>query len=114
MSLSALIFVRLETHVPVRHVYNRRKEDVKQEGREHAPLAKALIHSESPKTHSVVESHACLHTILEMTNDQDHFLWHAKTCEYFLEEGSVNGVIRFGNVDKAYIQQSSFLPRQHL
>ena len=34
--------------------------------------------------------------------------------EYCPEEGSINGVIRFGKVDKAYIQRKSFLPRQLL
>ena len=33
------VFVHLETLAG--HVYNRRKDDVEQEGREHAPLAKA-------------------------------------------------------------------------
>ena len=35
------VFVRLETRGG--HVYNRREEDVEQERREHAPLAKALF-----------------------------------------------------------------------
>ena len=43
-------------------------------------------------------------------NDRDHVLWHAKTGEYCSEEGSVNGVIRFGKVDRAYIEWSSFVP----
>ena len=41
-------------------------------------------------------------------------MWHAKTGEYCLEEGSINGVVRFGKVDKAYIERNSFLPRQLL
>ena len=44
--------------------------------------------------------------IVELTNDRDHFLWHAKTGEYCPEEGSINGVVRFGKVDKAYIREN--------
>ena len=106
-------FVRLETrggHV----VYNRREKDVEQDGREHAPLTKALFHSKPPRAHPVVEPHACSHAIVELTNDRNHVLWHAKTGEYCSEEGSINGVVRFSKVDKAYIQRNSFLPRQLL
>ena len=39
-------------------------------------------------------------------------MWYAKTGEYCPEEGSINGVVRFGRVDKAYIQLSSFLSCQ--
>ena len=41
-------------------------------------------------------------------------MWHAKMGEYCPEEGSINGVVRFVKVDKAYIQRNSFLPRQLL
>ena len=34
--------------------------------------------------------------------------------EYCPEEGSINGVVRFGKADKAYIERNSFLPRQLL
>ena len=105
-------FVRLETRGG--HVYNRREEDIEQEGREHAPLTKALSHSKRPRAQPVVEPHACLHAIVELTNDRDHIMWHAKTGEYFPEEGSINGVVRFGKVDKAYIKLNPFLPRQLL
>ena len=53
------VFVRLETRVG--YVYNRREEDVEHEVREHAPLVKALFHSEPPRAHPVVEPHACSH-----------------------------------------------------
>ena len=55
------------------------KNMLKQEGREHAPLTKALFHSEPPRAHPVVEPHACSHAIVELTNDRDHILWHALT-----------------------------------
>ena len=51
---------------------------------------------------------------MELTNDRDHILRHAKTDEYCPEEGSVNEVARFGKFDKAYIQRNLFLPRQLL
>ena len=41
-------------------------------------------------------------------------MWHAKTGEYYPEEGSINGVVCFGKVDKAYIERNSFLPRHLL
>ena len=41
-------------------------------------------------------------------------MWHAKTVEYCPEAGSINGVVRFGKVVKAYIERNSFLPRQLL
>ena len=92
------VFVRLEIHIG--HVYDNRKEVVEQEGRKHAPLVKALFPSESPRAHSVVKPHACSHAIVESTNDRDNILWLDKTGEYYREEGSVNGVLRFGKVDK--------------
>ena len=49
-----------------------------------------------------------------MTNDRDNILWHAKTGENCPEGGSINGVVRFGKVDKAYMERNSFLPRQLL
>ena len=36
---------------------------------------------------------------MELTNDRDHNLWHAKTGEYCPEEGSINEVVRFGCVE---------------
>ena len=51
---------------------------------------------------------------MELTNDRDHIQWPAKTGEYCPEEGSINGVVRFGKVGKAYIECNSFLPRQLL
>ena len=66
-----MFFVRLETHVG-HVVHHRREDDVEQEGREHAPLTKALFHSESPRAHSIVEPHACSHAIImELINDID-------------------------------------------
>ena len=41
-------------------------------------------------------------------------MWHAKTGEYSPEEGSINGVVRFGKVNKAYMERNSFVPRQRL
>ena len=105
-------FVRLKRRGG--HVYNHREGDVEQEGRKHAPLKKTFFHSEPPRAHPVVEPHACSHAMVELTNDRDHILWHAITGEYCLEEDSTNEVVRFGKVDKAYIGQNSFLPRQLL
>ena len=105
-------FVRLETRGG--QVYNRHEEDVEQEGCNHAPLTKALFPSQPLRAHPVVEPHACSHAIVDLTNDRGDNLWHAKTGEYCPEEGSINGVVRFGKVDEAYIEQDSFLPLQLL
>ena len=66
--------------------YNRRKEDVEQEGREHAPLVKALFHGEPPRAHPVVEPHACHCRIGEWP--RLFSVAHAITGEYCPEEGS--------------------------
>ena len=76
---------------------------LEQEGREHSPLTKALFHSKPLRAHPVVEPHACSHAIVELTNHRDNISWHSKTGEYCPEEDSINGVVRFGKVDKAYI-----------
>ena len=60
---------------------------------------------------TVVEPHACSHAIVELMNDRYNILWLAKTSEYCPEESLINGVVRFGKVDKAYMQRNSFLPR---
>ena len=41
-------------------------------------------------------------------------MWPAKTGGCCLEERLVKGVVRFGKVDKGYIQRNYFLPRQLL
>ena len=92
-------FVRLETRRG--HVYNRREEDVEQEGREHEPLTKDLFHSQLLRAHPVIEPRARSHAIVELTNDRDQILWHAKMGEYRPEAGSINGFVRFGKVDKS-------------
>ena len=93
------VFVRLKTRVG--HVYNRRQEDVEQEGREHARLAQAMFYSEPPRAHPVVEPRACSHAMGELINNRDHILRGAKTVECCSEEGSIKRFVRFGKVDKA-------------
>ena len=107
------VFVRLKTRVG--YVYNHREESVEQEGREHAPLAKALFYSKPSRAHPAVEPRACSPAIVELTNDLDYIsLWHAKTGDNSPEEGLIDGVVRFGKVDKdTYVKRNS-LPRQLL
>ena len=66
---------------------------------------KALSYSAPPRAHPVVEPHACFHAIVDLTNDRDHIMWHSKTSEYCPEEGSINGVVRFVKVEKAYVER---------
>ena len=42
------------------------------------------------------------------------FCYKPKMGEYCPEEDSINGVVRFGKVDRAYIEWNSFSPRQLL
>ena len=89
------------------HAYKRREKDVEQERCEHAPLTKSLFRSKPPRSHNfVVESHACSHAIVELTNDRDRIMWHAKTGEYCPEEGSINEVVRFGKADKTNMERN--------
>ena len=80
----------------VTFVYNRREEDVEQEGRKHAALTKALLHSEPPRSqcHPVVEPYARSPgiIILELTNDRDDLL-HAKTGKIMNSESINNSFI---------------------
>ena len=103
MSLSAL------KRVYATFVYNHRQEDVAQEGREPAPLAKALFHSEPSRAHPVIEPPAGSHAIEELTNDLDHILRHAKTGEYCPEE-RVRSTESYAlvKVDEAYIQPNLY------
>ena len=51
---------------------------------------------------------------MELTNERDKILWHVKMGECFPEDGSVNGVVRFGKTDKTYIQHNVFYLHQPL
>ena len=79
----------------------RREEDIKQEGREHATLTKALFHGEPPRAHALIELYACPHAIVELTNDRNHPLRHTEAGEYRPQECLVDGGIRFGEIDEA-------------
>ena len=64
-------------------------------------LTKTLFHSKPPRAHAVVELHACPHAIVELTDDRNHPLRHAEADEYCLQECSVDGVVRFDEIDKS-------------
>ena len=108
MPLSALKRVEATFITAAKKMLNRRGAST------HPCLDEASFHSKPPRAHSVVEPHACWHAIVELTNDRDHILWHVKMGEYCPEGVSINGVVRFGKVDKAYKEWNSFLPRQLL
>ena len=85
--------------VKITFVYNRREEDVEQEGRKHAALTKALLHSDPPRSqcHPVVEPYArspgIIIIILELlTNDRDDLL-PAKTGKIINSESINNSFI---------------------
>ena len=49
---------------------------------------------------------------MKLADDAEHSRWHTKTSWYSPQEGSVYGVIGFGEVDKAHKRRDDFLPRR--
>eukprot|EP00904_Undaria_pinnatifida_P013748 jgi/Undpi1/9503/HiC_scaffold_27.g11959.m1 len=62
---------------------------------------------------SIIQPHACLHTVVELADDGEHYRWHAKTSKDIPQKGSVDGAICFDGVDKSQVQ-GGVLPRQYL
>ena len=54
-----------------------------------------------------------MHTVVEFAVDGEHSSWHAKASKDIPQNGSVDGVVCFGEVDKAQ-EQGGVLPRQFL
>ena len=52
---------------------------------------------------------ACRH---ETADDGEHSGWHAKTSKDIPQKGSVDGIIFFGEIDKAQVQRDVLLARQ--
>ena len=63
---------------------------------------------------SIIQPHACLHAVVELADDGEHSWWHAKTSKHIPQKGLVDGVICFGEVDKAQVKGGVLLPRQFL
>ena len=51
---------------------------------------------------------------MELAYDGEHSRWHAKTSKDILQKSSVDGVVCFGEVDKAQAQGGVLVPRQFL
>ena len=51
---------------------------------------------------------------MELADDGEHSRWHAKTSKDIPQKGSVDGVVCFGEIDKAQVQGGVLLPRQFL
>ena len=51
---------------------------------------------------------------MELADDGDRSRWHAKTSEDIPQKGSVDGVVCFGELDEAQVQEGVLLPRQFL
>ena len=51
---------------------------------------------------------------MELADDTEHSRWNAKTSKDIPQKGSVDGVLCFGEVDKAHVQGGVLLPRQFL
>ena len=77
-------------------------------------MSETLPHVELFRALSVIQPHACLHAVVELADDGERSRWHAKTSKDIPQNGSVHGVICFGEVDKAQVQRGAILPRQFL
>ena len=75
-------------------------------------MPETLPHVELIRALSIITPHACLHAVVELADDGEHSRWHAKTSKDVPQKGSVDGVIRFMEVDKAQVQGGVLLPRQ--
>ena len=51
---------------------------------------------------------------MELADDSEHSRWQTKTNKDIPQKGSVDGVVCFGDVDKAQVQGGVLLPRQFL
>ena len=51
---------------------------------------------------------------MELADNGEHSRWHAKASQDSQQEGSVDGVVGFGEVDKTHEQRSVLLPFQLL
>lgn len=60
---------------------------------------------------TVLELHTFPYVTVESTDDGNYLVLHAKASEYFPQECSVHGVVRFGERDKARMKRNSFLQR---
>ena len=49
---------------------------------------------------------------MDLADYGEHSRWHAKTSKDIPQKGSVDGVVCFGEVDKAQVQGGVLLPRQ--
>ena len=95
------------------HAQYRREKHDEQQWREHAPLPETLHHVELIRALSnIIQPHACLHVVVKLADDGEHSRWHAKTSKDIPQKGLVDGLICFGEVDKAQAQGGVLLPRQ--
>ena len=98
MPLSALKRVEATFITAAKKMLNRR-------GASTHPWQRLCSTANHPEhTLSSSRTHTSIHAIVELTNDRDHILWHAKTDESCPEEGSINGVVRFGKATKNVFQ----------
>ena len=95
------------------HTQDRREKHVKNQWREHASLPETLPYVELVQVLSIIQLHACLYGVVELGDYDELSRRHAKTSKDMPQKGSVDGVIRFREVDKAQVQWG-VLPRQFL
>ena len=95
------------------HTLDRREKHVKHQWREHASLPETLPYIELVQVLSIIQLHACLYGVVELGDDDELPRWHAKTSKDMPQKGSVDGLLRFREVNKAQVQWG-VLPRQFL
>ena len=89
------------------HTEYRRAKHVKQQWRKCSPLPKTLRYVGLLLPPSIVQPHAFLHAVAELAGDGEHSRGHAKKkSKDSPHKGSVDGVICFGEVDKARVRTS--------
>lgn len=108
--VSTIFFVHLENRED--HVYHRR-EYVEQELRKHTLLAEALFHGEPARSldqNAVIDPYAWPHATVELTGGRNNLLWHTKAGDYFPQDCSVDGVVRYSEMDKGGVMRNLLLP----
>ena len=79
-----------------------------------ASLPETLPHVELIRALSIIPPHACSHAVVDLADDGEYSRWHAKASKDIPQKGSVDGVVCFGEVDKAQVRAGVLLPRQFL
>ena len=90
------------------------EKHVEHQWREHASLPETLPYVELVRVLSIIQLHACLYGVVELGDDGELSRGYAKTSKDMPQKGSVDGVLRFREVNKPQVQWGVLLPCQFL